>query len=216
MLNRSRMVSDEVWNTVRGENVPTLSWTHYLLCSVHVGHLIIAGAVLEGADLDGVIFIPSARPPHKDNDIMFTPDQRYEMLRLAVAGDPHFDVSSIEMNRAGPSYTIDTIREMGDELPADTELFFLVGRDNLTEIDTWKEPGAILDECTVLVADRPGGSHRVMPAHLAGRVREVRTPGIEISSSDIRRRIRDGMSFLHLVPAGVHDHILSRTDHNRS
>lgn len=183
---------------------------------VHVGHLIVAGAVLDDAGLDGVIFIPSARPPHKGDDIMFTPVQRYEMLRLAVAGDSRFDVSSIEIHRAGPSYTIDTIREMRDELPADTDLFFLVGRDNLTEIDTWKEPGAILDECTVLVADRPGGSHRDMPAHLAGRVREVRTPMIEISSSDIRRRIREGMSFHHLVPAAVHDYIFSRTGHNRS
>ena len=183
---------------------------------VHVGHLIIAGAVFENAGLDGIVFIPSARPPHKNDDIMFTPDQRHEMLRLAVADDPRFDVSSMEMHRAGPSYTIDTIRQMRDELPADTDLFFLVGRDNLTEIDTWKEPGAILDECTVLVADRPGKSHRDMPAHLVGRVREVRTPMIEVSSSDIRNRIREGMDFRHRITASVHDYIITQTAHGRS
>jgi nicotinate-nucleotide adenylyltransferase len=174
---------------------------------VHHGHLIIAQAASEHLELDRMMFIPSARPPHKGQDVMFTPDERFRFLTLAVAGNPLFTVSDIEMQRRGPSYTIDTIRELKTALSPDTECFFLVGMDNLYEMETWKDPRGILDACTVAAAGRACGSERTVPYWIAGRVKRIPTPVIDISSSFIRTRIREGRSIRYLVPDAVADEI---------
>lgn len=168
---------------------------------VHLGHLIIARAVLEAAGLDRMVFIPSARPPHKGGDMMFDAAARFAMLERAVGSDPQFSVSGIEMRRPGPSFTIDTIREFKTLAPG-AGLSFLVGRDNLAELPSWRDPEAILAECAVLVAER-SCDDRAVPAWVLERVRPVRVPIIEISSSDIRARIRAGKSIRHLVPETV-------------
>ena len=175
---------------------------------VHAGHLIIAQSVLEELGLDTVLFIPSAHPPHKQSDIMFSPEERFSMLARAIQGNPRFRVSDIEMNRQGPSYTIDTIREIKSTLSADTALSFIIGRDNLFEISAWKEPLAIIGECRIIVADRPVGAADPIPDWLADSIVLVRVPLIEISSSDIRARIRTGRSIRYLVPDAVHDMIV--------
>ena len=175
---------------------------------VHAGHLIIAQSVLEELGLDTVLFIPSAHPPHKQSDIMFSPEERFSMLARAIQGNPRFRVSDIEMNRQGPSYTIDTIREIKSTLSADTALSFIIGRDNLFEISAWKEPFAIIGECRIIVADRPVGAADPIPDWLADNIALVRVPLIEISSSDIRARIRTGRSIRYLVPDAVHDMIV--------
>lgn len=174
---------------------------------VHHGHLIIAQAALECARLDRMLFIPSARPPHKGQDVMFTAAARRRFLSLALRGNPQFAVSDLEMNRRGPSYTIDTLREFKSILPPGADLFFLVGMDNLFEMETWKEPRGILDECTVLVADRACPEDIEIPAWLADRVQRIPTPVIAISSSNIRRRIREGVSIRYLVPEAVEEEI---------
>ncbi len=170
---------------------------------VHLGHLIIAQAVLENAGLDRMIFIPSARPPHKGDVVMFDARVRFDLLSRAVSDNPTFFVSDVEMRRSGLSYTIDTIRQVKAGLSPEDELFFLVGRDNLSEIETWREPRAILDECTLLVADRVCDLSRPVPDWVAERIQSVRVPLIEITSTDIRARIRDGRSIRYLVPEGV-------------
>ena len=175
---------------------------------VHAGHLIIAQSVLEELGLDTVLFIPSAHPPHKQSDIMFSPEERFSMLARAIQGNPRFRVSDIEMNRQGPSYTIDTIREIKSTLSADTALSFIIGRDNIFEISAWKEPLAIIGECRIIVADRPVGAADPIPDWLADSIVPVRVPLIEISSSDIRARIRTGRSIRYLVPDAVHDMIV--------
>jgi len=175
---------------------------------VHVGHLIIAQSVLEQLSLDTVLFIPSAHPPHKRADIMFSPEERFSMLARAVQGNPHFRVSDIEMNRRGPSYTIDTIRQIKSTMSGDTALSFIIGRDNLFEISTWKEPRAIIGECRIIVADRPVGAADPIPDWLVDSIVLVRVPLIEISSSDIRARIRTGRSIRYLVPDAVLDMIV--------
>lgn len=174
---------------------------------VHFGHLIIAQAVLENAGLDRMIFIPSARPPHKGDVMMFDARTRFDLLSRAVRDNPAFSASDVEMRRTGLSYTIDTIREMKAALPSDAELFFLVGRDNLSELETWREPRAILTECTVLVADRVCNYSRPAPDWVIERVQSVRVPLIEISSTDIRARIRENKSIRYLVPEGVEEMI---------
>ncbi|MFC1490951.1 nicotinate-nucleotide adenylyltransferase [Candidatus Latescibacterota bacterium] len=120
---------------------------------VHNGHIIIAEKVREHAGLDIIIFIPSANPPHKHHILMFSPQKRYEMLKDAISGNPRFIISDIEIKRGGTSYTIDTLYGIKKELPRDAELFFIVGKDNLYEIELWKNPQEIIDECTILVAE---------------------------------------------------------------
>ena len=159
--------------------------------------------------LDEVIFIPSANPPHKRHDLMFTRDQRLSFLAEAIHFNPSFSVSDIEMRRTGPSFTIDTIREIRSGLEAGDELFFILGRDNLYELETWKDASSILEECTVLVADRVCGNERSVPDWLASKIVTVTVPLIAISSSDIRRRIDDGKSIRYLVPDAVFDAINS-------
>ncbi len=167
---------------------------------VHIGHLIIAESVGEYAGLDTVIFIPSANPPHKSSDMMFSAEERFKMLSLAVNDNPRFVVSDVEMKRDGPSYTIDTIKEMKAAFPQDTELLFILGMDNLFEIDLWKNPHEIIKECKLLVARRVCDECGEIPVWLKEYVEMVDVPLIGISSSDIRRRIKNGESIRYLVP----------------
>jgi nicotinate-nucleotide adenylyltransferase len=170
---------------------------------VHHGHLIIARSVMETAGLDRIVFIPSARPPHKGAEVMFDASDRLSFLTLAIRGTPRFTVSDIELRRDGPSYTIDTIREFKTLVPPETRVFFLVGMDNLHDMVTWKDPQGILDECTVLVAERTCRDTGELPGWLSDRAVRVPTPSIDISSSEIRARIREGKSIRFLVPEAV-------------
>ena len=174
---------------------------------VHTGHLIIAQSVRESLGIDSIIFIPSARPPHKNTDIMFTPEERYSMLSAALEGNPHFLISDIEKKRKGPSYTIDTIREIKSTVAPGTDISFIVGRDNLVEISGWKDPHSIIGECGILAAGRPGHENDTIPGWLKDAVNIVPTPLIDISSSDIRARLREGKSIRYLVPDAVFEFI---------
>jgi len=174
---------------------------------VHIGHLVIAGSVYEVKGLDTVIFIPSACPPHKGRDILFNAEERLRMLSLAVEDDPRFEVSDNELKRQGSSYTIDTIREMKSQFPSGAELFFIVGMDNLYEIELWKDPLDIVSEIRILAAKRVCDKTRDIPGWLLKNVEIVNVPLIEISSSDIRKRISDGKSIRYLVPDKVYKEI---------
>ncbi len=170
---------------------------------VHIGHLIVAESVREQAGLDIVIFIPSAHPPHKHYELMFSPRQRYDMIASAIEGNPTFAVSDIELKREGPSYTVDTLREIKKTLHPDAELYFIVGRDNLYDIEMWKNPREIIAECAILVADRVCDSRKDTPEWLKHKTDFVSAPLIEISSSDIRHRIRDKKNIDYMVPDSV-------------
>lgn len=172
---------------------------------VHNGHLIIARSVCETLGLNSVIFIPSARPPHKNTDIMFSAEQRLRMLCLAVQKTPCFAVSDVEMTRKGLSYTIDTILEIKKTMQADTDLIFIVGKDNLSDIESWKDPQAILEQCNIVVADRPDTAKKDNPEWLMKKVEIIKVPLIDISSSGIRRRIREKKSIRYLVPDSIAD-----------
>ncbi len=174
---------------------------------VHNGHLIIAENIREQAGLDIVTFIPSANPPHKHRELMFDAEQRFNMLSEAVRNNPNFNVSDIEMQRKGPSFTIDTIREIKAGLSPETRLSFIVGKDNLYELETWRETKAILEECTVLAADRICEKKLDIPDWLSSKVVFVKVPLIEISSSMIRKRIGEGKNIRYLVPDSVKDMI---------
>ena len=170
---------------------------------IHQGHLIIAEEVRRQAGLDMVLFIPSARPPHKHYDLMFTSRERYDMIDKAIENNPFFRVSDIEMKRDVPSFTIDTLREIKTQVSGGTDLYFIVGKDNLYDIQLWKDPRSIVKECTVLVADRLCERTDAIPPWLEEKVQLVHMPIIDISSTEIRRRISANESIRYIVPEGV-------------
>ncbi len=161
---------------------------------VHHGHLILARAAREELGLDRVIFIPAALSPHKPGTTPAAAADRMAMLRLAIAGEPGFEASDIELRRPPPSYMVDTLRQFATAYPG-TELVLLIGADNVEKFDTWNEPDEIRRLARIAVLDRANGeSPREWPV-----VRRV----IDISSTGIRDRVAAGRSIRYLTPGAV-------------
>jgi nicotinate-nucleotide adenylyltransferase len=183
---------------------------------IHCGHLIIARAVAEKLALARVIFLPSATPPHKEGEALVDARHRAEMVKLAIAGDALFDFSDFDLTRSGPSYTIETVAHFKQTLPAETELFWIIGADWLMELDTWYKAAELVDACTFVTAARPGWdrpnlsklSAKLSAAQIA-RLREhiLDTPRIDISATDIRARVAAGKSIRYLVPESVQAYV---------
>lgn len=180
---------------------------------VHLGHLLLAETCREACELDRVLFLPCGQSPHKPRGAIASGKQRAEMLELAVAGDPRFGVCRIELDRAGPSFTVETLRQLHAEQP-DEELFFLMGADSLTDLPLWREPQAILELVTIVAVNR---GHRPPPdwaslesrlgPNVRDRVRPVEMPAIDLSATDIRERVRLGRSLRFRVPRAVEEYI---------
>ncbi len=172
---------------------------------VHLAHLVMAEQCREQAKLDRVLFMPAARPPHKLDRTLTPLDRRIEMLQLATSGYPVFQVSEIEKNRPGPSYTADTLRQLHDERPED-ELFLLLGSDTLRDLPCWYQPAQIAALATVLVVCRPQDVQPPEPP--AGfRCQTIASPLLDISSRDLRRRVAERRSIRYLVPRAVECYI---------
>jgi nicotinate-nucleotide adenylyltransferase len=183
---------------------------------IHVGHLVIAESARDQLRLDRVLFVPAASPPHKPHRTLAPAADRVAMARAAVRGNPAFEVSTIEIRRGGTSYTLDTLLELGAQLPRGTEMHFLVGADSALEIDTWHEVRRVLDLAHFVILPRPGFrldalerlANRIGPRRVAALRRSLLdSPILEISSSDIRRRVASGLSIRYLVPEVVRRHI---------
>ena len=183
---------------------------------VHCGHLIIARSVVERLDLARVIFLPSAVPPHKEGERLLEAGHRAEMVRLAIAGEPLFDISDYDLTRDGPSYTVETIAHFRRELGDDAELFWIIGADWLMELGTWHRAAELVDACTIVTAARPGWERpdlspladRLGAAQIAKlHAHILDTPQIDISATDIRERVAAGRSIRYLVPESVQDYI---------
>ena len=127
---------------------------------VHNGHLAIARQTREALGLDRILFIPTSHPPHKPNDNLAPTQDRYEMVRLAMASDPYFAISDVEIRRPGKSYSIDTIRLLQQEYGAQTQLLFLIGLDAFLDFPSWRKPLTLLELCPFVVLSRPGQSFR--------------------------------------------------------
>lgn len=167
---------------------------------VHVGHLLLAEAAREQLALDRIVFIPTARPPHKTARGLLPGAVRLEMLQLALQRHPAFVASDIELQRPGASYTIDTVRALRAQLPQ-AKLFLLVGEDLLSvRWAAWKDIRAL---CTLVAARRPGAPK----PKAAKEIKWLEMPQLDISSSDIRKRIAAGRSIRYLVPGAVARHI---------
>ena len=174
---------------------------------IHLGHLIVAELARCLLRLDRVLFVPARIPPHK-GAVPTLPEQRFRMTRLATEDNPCFEVSDLELRREGPSYTVDTLRTLREESPPGTEPYLLMGADSAQDLESWKDADVLLEESTIVVLDRVG-SGRELPSRVRERANVLSTPCIEISSSDIRQRDREGRPIRYLVTAPVESYIRS-------
>ena len=185
---------------------------------VHNGHLIVTRSVVEQCGLARITLVPAGTPPHKAPPVASAKD-RLAMLRAAVRGKPVFDICDVELRRTGPSYTIDTLRELRLAHGRRVELAWVIGADMLEDLHRWRDAEGVLAAARILIAVRPpwdqridailAGLRRHLPAAAVRRLARavVRTPLVEISSSDIRRRIAAGRAIDFLVPDPVRAYI---------
>ena len=180
---------------------------------IHLGHLIIAEAAYEAYNLDEVLFVPSGVSYMKDQSEILDAKKRVHMTGLAIEDNPHFALSTIEIDRDGNSYSYETLETLRKQNP-DTEYFFLVGSDTLFALETWKHPEILLPSCTILVAVRDGVPMEKMQEHakyleekFGGSIRLLTTPNIEISATDIRNRLSQNRNVKYFVPDSVLDFI---------
>ena len=205
---------------------------------IHNGHLAIARDVRARMNLARILFIPTGDPPHKHNRSLAPAQVRREMVRLAVADTSEFDVSTIEIDRTGKSYSIDTIREIRGHYGQSCEIFFIIGLDAFLDFPSWRNPEAILKSCHVVVVPRPGQVFRALtklslfqnldPESLTqldtGAIEklEIAVPDAlditclsispcPISASEIRRRIRNGLPLANMLPPSVESYILQHS-----
>jgi nicotinate-nucleotide adenylyltransferase len=182
----------------------------------HVGHLWLATLAKDAAGLDRVLFMPAAQPPHKRLRGMSGATDRLLMTRLAIAGDEAFELTLIEMERAGPSYTIDSVDELRSAYGTDAQLFLIMAVDTLAQIDSWREPDALLERVEWVVGPRPGVPlpepsalvHRF--GERASRIHLLQGPSLDVSSTQIRERVAAGHAIRYLVPRGVEELITDR------
>jgi nicotinate-nucleotide adenylyltransferase len=173
---------------------------------VHYGHLIAGQEVKEKMNLDKIIFIPSAHPPHKDEKELDGARDRLAMLKLALGQDPYFSLSTLEIDRGGKSYSFATLRALHKIYGPQTEFFFILGTDAMRDIFSWKNVSEFLRLCRLIVINRPGFSRRFLkkkmpPFHF------VRVTPVAISSRNIRKRVREGKPIIYLVPGKVEAYI---------
>jgi nicotinate-nucleotide adenylyltransferase len=195
---------------------------------VHQGHLGLAAYVLDVLNLDSILFVPAARPPHKGHAEVTPFHHRAAMLKIAVRDKPRFFVSELEAQRSGPSYSVDTLKELRILVDPGVLLFFIIGMDAFVELKTWKNFKQLLDYANLAVVSRPGFSLRHIDPVInrlgryvydagdscwiasdrLGRIHPLDMPHMDISSTAVREKARTGSSLAGLIPAAVSEYIL--------
>ena len=171
---------------------------------IHLGHLITAQSVKELRNLEKIIFIPAFISPHKSDVKTSSAEDRLNMIKLAVDAIPFFDYSDIEIRKGGVSYSVDTLRELKKRY---SELEFIIGYDNIFTFNTWKEPDEILELAKIIVLKRKSSHPPQFEDKYYHQAVFVQTRGIEISATDIRERVKNGMPINFLVPPSVMKYI---------
>ncbi len=186
---------------------------------IHLAHLRLAEEARERLGLDKVIFVPVRLPPHKDPAALAGAQDRLRMVRLAISGNDRFGVSDTELRRRGRSYTVDTVAAMRRRFGRRAELYFLIGTDTVAELPTWREIRRLMGLCVFVPLSRPGkrlpSIASLTPALGSKQARSIlartiRMPELDISGSDIRRRVAEGRSIRYLVPEPVAEYILRK------
>ena len=173
---------------------------------IHIGHLILANEALSKLKLDKIIFVPSYMPPHKNVEGEIKPADRLKMVELALEDNPAFEVSNFEIGRKRTSYSIDTLKEFRAKYGQDAQLYFITGSDLLKDLFSWKNVNDIFKISKFIVANRAGYPVKEVPKE----VETVVITPIEVSSEDIRRRLKAGKSIRYLVPEKVRSYIIDR------
>ena len=176
---------------------------------IHHGHLVAASEVAQFFSLDEVVFVPTGQPWQKDDRKVSTSEDRYLMTVIATASNPRFSVSRIDIDRGGPTYTIDTLRDLRAERGDEAELFFITGADALAQIMSWQDVNELFKLAHFVGVTRPG--HRLTGDGLPeDKVSLVEVPALAISSTDCRQRVATGQPIWYLVPDGIVQYIAKR------
>lgn len=182
---------------------------------IHNGHLLICEFIREEFGLEKVLFVPARTPPHKGSEGIAPASDRIEMVRLAAAGNRYFEVSDIEMKRQGASYTVDTLNDLAEIYGSDARLALIIGADSLMQFRTWKRYEEIITAADILVARRPDTEDRKLELAIANltdglnaRIAVSEAIPHDFSSTEIRRRVREGLSIKYMVPERVEEYIL--------
>ena len=178
---------------------------------IHTGHLLVAEEARIKLGFREVLFVPAGQPWLKLDRNITPAVHRVEMVRRAITDNPHFKLCTLEVERPGPSYTVDTLTMLRKQLGGEARLFFILGRDTLAELPLWKEPGKLIQLCRLVVAPRLGSKdlkhlETALP-EIPGKVIQLDMPVIGISSAEIRQRLAQGLTIRYLVPAGVEKYI---------
>jgi nicotinate-nucleotide adenylyltransferase len=184
---------------------------------VHYGHLVIAEEVYATLQLAEVVFVPAGQPPHKPGAEITAAEHRLAMLELAIASNPHFTISRVDLDRPGPSYTVDTLRLLRKQWGEETAIYFVIGGDSLEELLNWHDPPGVLEQLTHLVAVRRPGYNESeeyydwLEACLPGikqRLLVVNAPQFDISATDLRLRVAEGRPIKYQTPESVEQYIV--------
>lgn len=180
---------------------------------IHHGHLVAAQEAQYQLELDRVLFVPVGQPPHKLDEPLSPAEHRVRMIEMSIEDRPGFVLSRVDVDRPGPQYTADTLALLHEEWGPGTRLFFVAGSDSLADILDWRDPGRILAQAELAVVERPGagvdveGLERKLPG-LRQRLHWVQMPLLEISSTDLRARVREGRPIGFFLPSAVESYVL--------
>lgn len=184
---------------------------------IHYGHLVTAEAARASFNLDKVVFVPSGRPPHKKDKVISSTKDRYIMTMLAVATNPWFEVSRVEIERQGFSYAIDTVSSFNEFYGHDVELYFITGADAILEILSWKNVNKLIEMCHFIAATRPGfnlEATKHLPPEILKKISFMEVPALAISSTDIRNRVKESRPIKYLLPEAVERYIYKNQLYN--
>ena len=178
----------------------------------HNGHLLIARQALMQLKLDQVLFAPTHQPPHKINNYITSIEHRLAMVRLAIANHPGFVLSRIDVDREGPTFTVDTMRLLHDQFGSNVDMYFIMGMDSLVNILSWRTPAKLIQLCKLAVFARSGfrANMNELEKQLPGlreRVVFLSTPTLDVAASELQKRVRDGQSIADCVPKAVAKYI---------
>jgi len=183
---------------------------------IHNGHIVLAAEVRARRSLGRILFVPAKQPPHKTSRALARAADRLRMIQLAIADYPPFEVSDLELQRPGVSYSIDTLRQLHEIYGENVRLEFIIGSDTVSELSTWKEVSQLPDVCEIVVATRPGFSlsaiGKLSKIFLPAQVDRIRShtveiPALDVSSTAIRRRQKKELPISGMVPTGVERYI---------
>lgn len=184
---------------------------------IHYGHLVIAEEVRTVLHLAEMVFVPAGQPPHKPGRIVTESQHRLAMLKLAIASNPHFTISLVDLERPGPSYTVETLQLLHQQWGTQIDIYFVIGGDSLEDFLAWYDPAGILQQLSALVAvQRPGyeeaaGYRDTLEGRLPGikrRLIMVQAPQLDISATDLRQRVAEGRPIKYQTPEAVERYII--------